>query len=113
MTRTELIEKIVNGNDIMFSVSDKHDTILTWMDDGTAISEQFPNDNELLYLNTAEDLVDKFTVDSTLHIVRPRTKQQLNITTLHTSKKSIRLYHYTGYYTTRRLFRLRYCFQDM
>lgn len=62
MTKAELIEKINNGSDIMFSVSDRHYTILTWTDEGIAIGEQHPNDGELLYFDTAEELVDGFKI---------------------------------------------------
>lgn len=63
MTKAELIEKIENGSDIMFSVSGKQFTILTWMDDGIAIGEQHPNDGDLQYYDTAEDLVERFMID--------------------------------------------------
>lgn len=63
MTKKELIDKIVNGCDIMFDVAGKHFTILTWTDEGIAIGEQHPNDGELQYFDSAEDLVDGFMVD--------------------------------------------------
>lgn len=63
MTKADFVEKIENGSDIMFSVSGKQFTILTWMDDGIAIGEQHPNDGDLQYYDTAEDLVDSFLVD--------------------------------------------------
>lgn len=63
MTKKKLVDMIENGNDIMFDVSGKHFTILTWMDDGIAISEQHPNDGELQYFDSAEELVDSFEVD--------------------------------------------------
>lgn len=73
MKKAELIEKITDGNDIMFSVSGKHYTILTWTDDGIAIGEQHPNDGDLLYFDTAEELVDKFKIgDKTLGEVAER-----------------------------------------
>lgn len=63
MTKKTLIDKIENGSDIMFDVAGKHFTILTWMDDGIAIGEQHPNDGELQYFDSAEELVDGFEVD--------------------------------------------------
>ena len=63
MTKADLIEKIKTGSDIMFSVAGKQYTILTWTDDGIAIGEQHPNDGELQYYDTAEDLVERFVVD--------------------------------------------------
>lgn len=63
MTKAELIEKIETGSDIMFSVAGKQFTILTWTDDGIAIGEQHPNDGDLQYYDTAEDLVESYMVD--------------------------------------------------
>ena len=63
MTKADFVEKIENGSDIMFLVLGRNFTVLTWTDDGIAIGEQSPNDNELLYFNTASDLVEKFRVD--------------------------------------------------
>ena len=63
MTKTELVEKIENGSDIMFSVLGRKYTVLTWTDDGIAIGEQSPNDNELLYFDTASELVKGFQID--------------------------------------------------
>ena len=63
MTKDDFVEKIENGSDIMFSVSGKQFTILTWMDDGIAIGEQHPNDGDLQYYDTAEDLVERFMID--------------------------------------------------
>ena len=63
MTRDELIDKIDNGSDIMFSVSGRNFTILTWTDDGIAIGEQYPNDSEIQYFETPEELVDSFTIN--------------------------------------------------
>lgn len=57
-----MIDKIDNGNDIMLSVAGKRYTILTWTDDGIAIGERHPNDGDLLYFDTAEELVDGFKV---------------------------------------------------
>lgn len=63
MTRAEFVEKIENGSDILFDVRGKHFTILTWPDDGIAIDEQYPNDGNIKYFGTAEELVDGFFVD--------------------------------------------------
>jgi len=63
MTRAELISLIDNGSDIMFSVAGRHYTILTWMDEGIAIGEQYPNDHEMRYFETAEEVVDHFVID--------------------------------------------------
>lgn len=62
MTKNELIDKIDKGYDIMFSVLEKHYTIITWMDEGIAIGEQYPNDGMLQFYDTAEELVDGFMV---------------------------------------------------
>ena len=62
MTRAELIDTIDNGSDIMFSVLGRHYTILTWTDKGIAIGEQYPNDHEIHYFETAEELVDHFEI---------------------------------------------------
>ena len=63
MTRAELIDIIDNGSDIMFSVAGRHYTILTWTDKGIAIGEQYPNDHEIRYFETAEELVDHTVID--------------------------------------------------
>ena len=63
MTKADFVEKIENGSDIMFSVAGRQFTILTWTDDGIAISEQYPNDCEIQYYDTAEVLVECFWVD--------------------------------------------------
>lgn len=47
MTRSEFIRKIEEGRDIMFDVLGRHYTILTWLDEGIGIGEQYPNDDEL------------------------------------------------------------------
>ena len=65
MTKNEFIEKIENGSDIMFDVSGKHFTILTWPDEGTGIDEQNPNEKGMQYFDTAEELVEKFLIDGT------------------------------------------------
>lgn len=63
MTKAELIDKIENGSDIMFDVANRHFTILTWMDEGIAISEQHPHDGEPQYFDTAEALVEGFKIN--------------------------------------------------
>lgn len=63
MTRNELIEKIENGSDILFDVSGKHYTILTWCDEGIAIGEQNRPEDPLLYFPTAKELVENFKVN--------------------------------------------------
>ena len=62
MTKAELVNKIENGNDIMFSVVGKHFTILTWPDEGIAIGEQNSKEKPR-YFDTPEELVEQFTVD--------------------------------------------------
>jgi len=47
----------------MFDVGDRHYTIFTWMDEGIGINEQYPNDGDFQYFETAEDLVNNFMVD--------------------------------------------------
>lgn len=63
MTRNELIVKIENGSDIMFDVSGRHYTILTWTAEGIGIDEQYPNDGDMQYFASAEELVDSFKVN--------------------------------------------------
>lgn len=63
MTKAELIDKIDNGSDIMFSVMGKHYTIMTWFDEGIGIDEQYPNDGNLQYFDSPEELIDGFKVD--------------------------------------------------
>lgn len=63
MTKSELIEKIDNGNDIMFNVGNRRYTILTWTDEGIAIGEQHPNDGELQYYDSSEELVEGFKIN--------------------------------------------------
>lgn len=67
MTKNEFITKIENGSDIMFDVSGKHFTILTWCDDGIGIDEQYPNERGMQYFKTAKELVENFVVDN-VHI---------------------------------------------
>ena len=62
MTRSELIDRIENGSDILFSVAERNFTILTWTEDGIAIGEQYPNDHEIRYFGTPEELVDNFMI---------------------------------------------------
>jgi len=62
MTRGELIDKIENGSDILFSVAGRHYTILTWTEEGIAIGQQHPNDHEIRYFGTPEELVDNFVI---------------------------------------------------
>ena len=68
MTRNELIWKIEHGDDIMFDVIGKHYTILTWLDEGILIAEQYKEPGEAheerIY-QTAEELVDGFMVNET------------------------------------------------
>ena len=69
MTRNELIEKIDNGSDIMFDVSGRHFTIVTWLDEGIGIGEQHKNE-PLKVFETVEDLISKFKVgDKTLEML--------------------------------------------
>lgn len=63
MTRDEFAEMIENGSDIMFSVRERNYTILTWPEEGIAIGEQSPNDNELRYYDTPKALLAGFKVD--------------------------------------------------
>lgn len=58
-----MIEKIKNGNDIMFDINGRHYTILTWTENGIGIGEQFPNDADFEYFKSAEELVDNFMID--------------------------------------------------
>ena len=64
MTKNEFIKKIENGSDIMFDVSGKHFTILTWCDDGIGIDEQHPKERGMKYFKTAKELVENFFVDN-------------------------------------------------
>jgi hypothetical protein len=63
MTKNEFIEKIESGSDIMFDVSDRHFTIVTWLDEGIGIGEQYKNEPLKVY-DTVEDLISKFKVDN-------------------------------------------------
>ena len=63
MTKAELIQKIEDGSDIMFDVAGKHFTILTWMEEGIGIGEQYPNDTEMQYFKTAKELVEGFKIN--------------------------------------------------
>ena len=63
MTKKELNNLIAEGSDIMFSVAGRNFTIITWTDDGIAIGEQSPNDGELEFFETPEDLLEKFMVN--------------------------------------------------
>jgi len=62
MTKTELIDKIENGSDIMFDVENRHFTIFTWMDEGIGIGEQHRRD-KMQYFTSANDLVENFKID--------------------------------------------------
>ena len=62
MTSTDFIEKIKHGSDIMFDVSGKHYTILTWPDEGIVICEQNVAREERCF-DSAESLVEKFEVN--------------------------------------------------
>ncbi|MDO5125344.1 MAG: hypothetical protein Q4D35_03090 [Ruminococcus sp.] len=65
MTKSEFIDLIENGGDIMFDCLDKHYTILTWTDDGIFIGEQITETQKeeiSEYFNSAEDLVANFKV---------------------------------------------------
>ena len=62
MTKNEFTEKIENGCDIMFDVVGRHFTILTWMDEGIGIGEQYPNDGEIKHFRTAQELVDGYKI---------------------------------------------------
>lgn len=64
MTKNEFIDKIENGSDIMFDVSGKRFTILTWCDEGIGIDEQHPNEKGMQYFQSANELVDKFKIDN-------------------------------------------------
>lgn len=63
MTKNEFIDKIENGSDIMFDVADRHFSIFTWMDEGIGIGEQYPHDDKMQYFDSAEALVENYTVD--------------------------------------------------
>lgn len=66
MTKSELIDLIDKGSDIMFDVCGRHYTILTWCEKGINIGEQFSYE-EGLYYDTPEELVESFKVgDKTL-----------------------------------------------
>ena len=65
MTKTKLNDLINEGSDIMFSVDGRSFTIITWTDDGIAVGEQSPNDGDLEFFKTAEDLLENFMVNGT------------------------------------------------
>lgn len=62
-TKSEFIEKIENGSDIVFTVAGKSYAIFTWTDKGIAIGEQ--NKDNLFYFGSAEDLINGFSIDHT------------------------------------------------
>ena len=62
MTKSEFIEKIENGSDIMFDVSNDHYVIFTWMDEGIGIGEQ-NKDTPITYFENAVDLVENYNID--------------------------------------------------
>lgn len=64
MTKSEFVDKIERGSDIMFDVYDKHYTILTWCDDGIGIDEQHPNEKGMQYFETTSELVEKFLINN-------------------------------------------------
>lgn len=64
MTKSDFINKIESGSDIMFDVYDKHYTILTWCDDGIGIDEQHPNEKGMRYFGSASELAEKFLVNN-------------------------------------------------
>lgn len=61
MTRIEFIDKIKNGSDIVFRLSGKNFTILTWCDDGIVISQW--GEEEMNVYQSPEELADKFMVN--------------------------------------------------
>ncbi len=63
MTKTELIQKIEDGYDILFDVMGRHFTIFTWTNEGIAIDEQHPKDGHPQFFPSAAALVDGFWVD--------------------------------------------------
>ena len=62
MTKEEFKDLIENGRDIMFDVSGKHYTILTWWDDGILIAEQNTENHKGVFSNEA-DLLDNYHID--------------------------------------------------
>lgn len=64
MTKSELIEKIENGSDILFDIGNEHYVIFTWHDKGIAIGEQFKT-TPMEYFDTAKELVDNFKPNGT------------------------------------------------
>ncbi len=67
MTKSELIDLIDKGSDIMFDVCGRHYTILTWCEKGINIGEHFCDEKDSRYYDTAEELVESFKVgDKTL-----------------------------------------------
>lgn len=66
MTRSELVDLIENGRDILFDCLDKHYTILTWTAEGIFIGEQITEtqkEDVHEYFDSAEDLVSNFKVN--------------------------------------------------
>ena len=62
MTRSELVDLIDAGNDIMFDCDGKSFTILGWYEDGPIISEQVTEDNERVFKDGAQ-LVDNYIIN--------------------------------------------------
>lgn len=63
MTVSDFEALIDNGRDIMFDVSGKHYTVLTWTEGGICIDEQDPNGGNEFYFISGEKLVDGFLVN--------------------------------------------------
>lgn len=64
MTKNEFIQLIEDGRDIMFDLSGKHFTILTWLDDGIGIDEQYPNDTKMSVYSSAKELIENYKVNN-------------------------------------------------
>lgn len=63
MTKSELIEKIDKGSDIMFDVCGKHYTIFTWCEEGIFVGEHHCTPTRESFFKTAQDLVENFRVN--------------------------------------------------
>lgn len=80
MTRSELVDLIENGGDIMFDCLDKHYTILTWTKEGIFIGEQITETQKEdihEYFESAEQLVSNFKVNG-IHLYE--LLDEINIT---------------------------------
>ncbi len=62
MTRSEFIDHVEFGADIMFDVRGKHLTVLGWYPEGALIGEQVTEANKAVFPN-AQAMLDGYIID--------------------------------------------------